>query len=161
VVCALFAPPTTEATAAAVHGGRELPHGLKLWYCGVVWWGVERFLFDGFYLRGVLYRRNLCDVRPHRTTMGILNLNLHSCWVRWHRTLAPIAHCGQLCPIVAQSTRMREYFRGKWAAAGGTNEAVCALFAPPHHRGDRRRRARRERTPPWVEIVVLCGVVYF
>ena len=91
----LLPPPTAEATAAADHDGREPPHGLKLWYCGVVWCGFERFLFDRFYLRGVLYwRRNLCDVRPHHTTMGIPNLNLKpgfkpaQLWVRWHRTQA-------------------------------------------------------------------------
>ena len=86
-VCALFAPPTTEATAAAAHGSKSPPHRMKLWYCGVLWCGVERFLFDGFYLRGGLYWRNLCDVRPHHTTMGILNLNLHNCPVRRHRRL--------------------------------------------------------------------------
>ena len=50
-VCVLFAPPTTEATAAAAHDGRELPHGLKLWYCCVVWCGV---VLKDFYLTGFI-----------------------------------------------------------------------------------------------------------
>ena len=65
-VCALVAPSTTEATEAAVHDGREPPHGSKLWYCGVVWCGFERFLFDGFYLRGVLYWRTFA-ILDHTT----------------------------------------------------------------------------------------------